>query len=147
MAAGAVVAVLLPERRAGIRSGVYLLALAVAAIMLGPAIWLGFDIGLSAGPVSAVLLAMFVILALPLIEVAWPLPADTVPRRKMRIAAVPTLVVILTAALTAAGLVVNREGATDARQENVVYSLDADTKEAQWASVQHRQVKEPIAAE
>ena len=28
----------------------------------------------------------------------------------------------------------NREGATDARQENVVYSLDADTKEAQWAS-------------
>ena len=134
VAAGAVVAVLLPERRAGIRSGVYLLALAVAAIMLGPAIWLGFDIGLSAGPVSAVLLAMFVILALPLIEVAWPLPADTVPRRKMRIAAVPTLVVILTAALTAAGLVVNREGATDARQENVVYSLDADTKEAQWAS-------------
>ncbi|HEX2402918.1 MAG TPA: M28 family peptidase, partial [Mycobacterium sp.] len=134
VAAGAVVAVLLPERRAGIRSGIYLVALAVAAIMLGPAIWLGFDIGLSAGPVSAVLLAMFVTLALPLIEVAWPLPADTVPRRKMRIAAVPTLVVILTAALTAAGLVVNREGATDARQENVVYSLDADTKEAQWAS-------------
>jgi hypothetical protein len=134
VAAGAVVAVLLPERRAGIRSGIYLVALAVAAIMLGPAIWLGFDIGLSAGPVSAVLLAMFVTLALPLIEVAWPLPADTVPRRKMRIAAVPTLVVILTAALTAAGLVVNREGATDARQENVVYSLDADTREAQWAS-------------
>ena len=48
VAAGAVAAVLLPERRAGIRSGVYLLALAVAAIMLGPAIWLGFDIGLSA---------------------------------------------------------------------------------------------------
>jgi Peptidase family M28 len=134
VAAGAVVAVLLPEHRTGIRSGVYLLALAVAAIMLGPAIWLGFDIGLSAGPVSAVLLAMFVTLALPLIEVARPLPADTVPRRKMRIAAVPTLVVILTAALTAAGLVANREGATDARQENIVYSFDADTKEAQWAS-------------
>jgi hypothetical protein len=134
VAAGAVVAVLLPERRTGVRSGVYLLALAVAAILLGPAVWLGFDVGLSAGPLSAVLLAMFVTLALPLIEVAWPLPADTVPRRRMRTAAVPTLVVILTAALTAAGLVANREGATDARQENVVYSLDADTKEAQWAS-------------
>jgi hypothetical protein len=134
VAAGAVVAVLLPERRTGVRSGVYLLAMAVAAVMLGPAVWLGFDVGLSAGPLSAVLLAMFVTLALPLIEVAWPLPADTVPRRRMRIVAVPTLVVILTAALTAAGLVANREGATDARQENVVYSLDADTKEAQWAS-------------
>jgi hypothetical protein len=52
----------------------------------------------------------------------------------MRMAAVPMLVVILTVALTAAGLVANREGATDARQENVVYSLDADTKQAQWAS-------------
>jgi hypothetical protein len=40
----------------------------------------------------------------------------------------------LTAALTAAGLVANREGATDARQETVVYSVDADTKQAHWAS-------------
>ena len=31
-------------------------------------------------------------------------------------------------------LVANREGATDARQEMVVYSVDADTKEAHWAS-------------
>ena len=36
VAAGAVVAVLLPERRTLARAGVYLLALAVAAIMLGP---------------------------------------------------------------------------------------------------------------
>ena len=134
VATGAVVAVLLPERRTAARSGVYLIALAVAAIMLGPAIWIGFDLGLGAGPLSAVLLAIFVTLALPLIEAVWSLPADTVPRRRMRIAAVPTLVVILTVALTVAGLVANREGATDARQENVVYSLDADTKQAQWAS-------------
>jgi hypothetical protein len=77
---------------------------------------------------------MFVTLALPLIEAAWPLPAATTPRRKLRIAAVPVLLLVLTAALTAAGLVANREGATDARQENVVYSVDADTKQAQWAS-------------
>jgi len=134
VAAGAIVAVLLPERRTGLRSGVYLLALAVTAILLGPAVWIGFDLGLSAGSLSAVLLAMFVMLALPLIEVAWPPPAEAVRRRRMRMAAVPMLVVILTVALTAAGLVANREGATDARQENVVYSLDADTKQAQWAS-------------
>jgi Peptidase family M28 len=134
VAAGAVVAVLLPERRTLARAGVYLLALAVAAIMLGPAVWIGFDIGLNAGPLSAVLFAMFVTLALPVIEAAWPLPDGTVPRRRVRIAAVPTLVVVLTAALTSAGLVANREGGTDARQENVVYTVDADTKQAQWAS-------------
>jgi hypothetical protein len=131
---GAVVAVLLPERHTAARGGVYLLALAVAAIMLGPAVWIGFDIGLNAGPLSAVLFAMFVTLALPLIEAAWPLPAATMPRRKLRVAAVPVLLVVLTAALTVAGLVANREGATDARQETVVYSVDADTKQAHWAS-------------
>ncbi len=134
VAAGAVVAALLPERRTVARSGIYLLALTAAAIMLGPAIWIGFDLGLSTGPVSAVLLAMFVTLALPLIEVAWPRPADTAPRRRLRIAAVPTLVVVLAIALTAAGLVANREGATDPRQETVLYSVDADTREARWAS-------------
>jgi Peptidase family M28 len=134
VAAGGVLAVLLPERRTGLRAGVYLLALAVTAILLGPAVWIGFDLGLNAGAVSAVLFAMFVTLALPLIEVAWPLPAATTPRRNLRMAAVPVLLVVLTGALTAAGLLVNREGATDARQENVVYSLDADTKQAQWAS-------------
>ncbi|HJY46032.1 MAG TPA: M28 family peptidase, partial [Propionibacteriaceae bacterium] len=134
VAAGAVISVLLPERRTLARAGVYLLALAVAAIMLGPAVWIGFDIGLNAGALSAVLFAMFVTLTLPLIEAAWPIPADTVSRRRVRIAAVPTLVVVLTAALTAAGLLANREGATDARQENVVYSVDSDTKQAHWAS-------------
>jgi hypothetical protein len=134
VAAGAVMAVLLAERRTVARAGVYLLAMALAAIMLGPAVWIGFDIGLSAGPISVVLFAVFVTLALPLIEDAWPLPADTVPRRRVRVAGVPVLLVVLTAVLTAAGLVVNREGATDARQEAVVYSVDADTKKARWAS-------------
>jgi hypothetical protein len=131
---GALAAVLLPERRAAARGGVYLLALAGVAIMLGPAVWIGFDIGLGAGPVSAALLAVFVTLALPLIETAGPLPAGTVPRRKVRMAVVSTLLVVSTAALTTGGLVANREGATDPRQEMVMYSMDADTKEARWAS-------------
>ena len=77
---------------------------------------------------------MFVALALPLIEVAWPLPDAKVPRQRARIAAAPGLVVVLTTALLAAGLVANREGATDARQEAIEYSVDADTKAAHWAS-------------
>jgi Peptidase family M28 len=134
VATGAVVAVLVPERRTAARSGIYLFALAVTAIMLGPAVWIGFDIGLNAGPISVVLLAVFVTLALPLIEAIWPLPADAVPWRKLRIAAAPILLVVLTAALGATGLVANREDATDPRQETVAYSLDADTKNALWAS-------------
>jgi len=134
VAAGAAIAVLLPERRAAARAGVYLLALAVAAIMLGPGVWIGFDIGLNAGSLSAVLLAMFATLALPLIEAAWPLPDDMVPRRRTRIAAVPALVVVSIVALLATGVVANREGATDVRQEAVAYSVDADTKLAHWAS-------------
>ena len=78
---------LLPERRTAARTGVYLLALAVAAILLGPAIWIGFDLGLGAGPLSAALLAMFVTLALPLVEAAGPRPAGTVPRRRAHMAA------------------------------------------------------------
>jgi Peptidase family M28 len=134
VAAGAAIAVLLPERFTAARAGVYLLALALAAILLGPGVWIGFDLGLNAGPISVVLFAMFVTLALPLIEVTWPLPDGTVPRRRARIAAVPALVVALTVALLAAGLVANREGATDARQEAIEYSVDADTKVAHWAS-------------
>jgi Peptidase family M28 len=134
VAIGGLVAVLVPERRTAARRGVYLLALAVAAMMLGPAVWIGFDIGLNAGPLSAVLLAVFVSLALPLIEGVWPVPADAGPWRKLSLAAVPILLVMLTAAVWAAGLVVNREGATDPRQETVAYSLDADTKKALWAS-------------
>jgi hypothetical protein len=78
VAAGAVIAALLPERLSVARGGVYLLALAAAAILLGPAVWIGFDIGLSAGSLSAVLLAVLVTLALPLIEMAWPIPGGTV---------------------------------------------------------------------
>ena len=92
MTVGAVVAALLPERRTVARAGVYLLALAAAAIMLGPAVWVGFDLGLAAGgPLSAVLLAVFVALALPVIEAAWPLPVPHGPRRRARTAAIPAM--------------------------------------------------------
>ena len=128
----AVMAVLL-QRRTAARGVVYLLGLAGAATLLGSAVWIGFDLGLGAGPLSAALLAVFVTLALPLIEGC---PATTgrhgCAARRVRWAAASALLVA--AALTAGGLVANREGATDPRQEMVGYSVDTDTKEAHWAS-------------
>jgi hypothetical protein len=63
-----------------------------------------------------------------------------VPRRRVCIAAVPVLLVVLTAMVTAAGLVANREGATDTRQEAVAYSLDPDTKRHAGPRAQSQQV-------
>jgi Peptidase family M28 len=134
VAGGAVLAALLLERRTLAAGIAYLLALAVAAMMLGPAVWIGFDIGLgTGGPAGAAQLAMFVLLALPLIEFAWPYRPG-LPRRRLRAAAVPAVLLILAVVLTAGGLLANREGATDARQEMLVYSVDADTGSAYWAS-------------
>jgi hypothetical protein len=134
VAAGAVLAALLLKREAVAAGIAYLLALAVTAMMLGPAVWIGFDIGLGAGgPASAAQLAMFVLLALPLIEVAWPYQPGR-PPRPLRAATVPAVLLVLAVVFTASGLVANREGATDARQEMVRYSVDADTGHAYWAS-------------
>jgi hypothetical protein len=76
---------------------------------------------------------MFVLLALPLIEVAWPYRPG-LPRHRLRAATVPAVLLFLAVVFTAGGLVANREGATDARQEMVLYSVDADTGHAYWAS-------------
>ena len=76
---------------------------------------------------------MLVLLALPLIEFAWPYRPG-LPRRRLRAAAVPAVLLLLAVVFTAGGLLANREGATDARQEMLVYSVDADTGHAYWAS-------------
>ena len=133
VAAAVVLTALLLPRRTVAASIVYLLALAVAAMMLGPAVWAGFDLGLGTGGLGSVAqLAVFVLLTLPLIEVAWP-HRPTLPRR-LRAATVPAVVLFLALVFAAGGLVANREGATDARQEMVRYSVDADTGQAYWAS-------------
>jgi hypothetical protein len=134
VAGGAVLAALLLERRTVPAGIAYLLALAVAAMMLGPAVWTGFDIDLGTGALtSAAQLAMFVLLALPLIEVAWP-NNRTGLRRRLPAATVPAVLLFLAVIFTAGGLVANREGATDARQEMIKYSVDAGTGHAYWAS-------------
>ena len=135
VAAGGVLATLLLAWRTVAAGIAYLLALAVAAMMLGPAVWTGFDIGLgTGGPASTAQLAMFVLLALPLIEVAWPNNRPGLPRRRLPAATVPTVLLVLAVVFMAGGLVANREGATDPRQEMLVYSVDTDTGDAYWAS-------------
>ena len=135
VAAGGVLAALLLAWRTVAAGIAYLLALAVAAMMLGPAVWTGFDIGLgTGGPASTAQLAMFVLLALPLIEVAWPNNRPGLPRRRLPAATVPTVLLVLAVVFMAGGLVANREGATDPRQEMLVYSVDTDTGDAYWAS-------------
>jgi Peptidase family M28 len=135
VAAGAVLAALLLGWRTVAAGITYLLALAAAAMMLGPAVWTGFDIGLGTGGLAgAAQLAMFVVLALPLIEVAWPNNRPGLPRRRLPAATVPAVLLFLAVVFMAGGLVANREGATDARQEMVRYSVDADTGRAYWAS-------------
>jgi hypothetical protein len=135
VAGGAVLAALLLPRRTVAAGIAYLLALAVAAMMLGPAVWTGFDIGLGTGGLGSVAqLALFVLLALPLIEVAWPNDRPGLMRRRLPAATVPAVLLVLAGVFTAGGLVANREGPTDARQEMVWYSMDADTGHAYWAS-------------
>jgi hypothetical protein len=104
-------------------------------MLLGPGAWLGFDLGLPlGGPSSAVLAGMLVLLVLPVVDLAWPARTPAGRRGAVRTAAVPVAVLALAAALTGTGLVTNREGATPPRQEQLSYSLDADTGQALWTS-------------
>ena len=125
-ALGSIVAALLPGRT--VRGVAVAASLVPAAVVLGPTVWIGFEVGLGLGGAACVVvLAAFLLLALPMIESAGP--AST---RAQGVVAVGVL--LLAVASTAVGLQVNREGTTDPRQESVLYSLDTDTGVAYWIS-------------
>ena len=133
--AGAVAAELLPRRPAGLRAAAVLGTAAGVAVLLGPGTWLGFDVGLPlGGPTSAVQAGLLLLLVLPVVDLTWPAREAPRPRGALRTAAVPLAASTLAAVLTGAGLAVNREGATPPRQEQLSYSLDADTGRALWTS-------------
>ena len=124
---GLLVAALLPSRQPVARVVVVALALVPAAVLLGPAVWTGFEVGLNTGgPGSVLLLAVLVLLALPLIDATRP------STRASLVAA--SVALVLAVAATAMGLQANREGATDPRQEALLYALDADRGIAYWVS-------------
>ncbi|WP_205739758.1 M20/M25/M40 family metallo-hydrolase [Georgenia sp. SYP-B2076] len=149
-ALGAVVAAVLPPRRAALRLAAHGAGLVPAAVMLGPGIPTAFDTGLAfGGLMSAFFAAVLALLLLPVIGGLWPVPDRAQERPgapdeptargatgpgRWQTAAVPGAVLALAAASTAVGLLLNREGSTELRQEQVTYALEADTGQAYWAS-------------
>ena len=130
-AVGYLVATLLPTRLANARVVVLGLGAAAAAALLPPFAELGMELGLGmGGPVAAVLLAIALLFVLPLVAELSGAPTRRAVRGVVGAASVAAVVV----ALTATGLVVNRDGATLPRQESVQYAVDTDTGEAIWTS-------------
>jgi len=128
---GSLIAGLLPARLANGRIAVLGLGAVVAAMLLPPFAQLGMELGLGmGGPVAAVLLAVGLLFALPLVAELPGAPARRVARGAIGTASVAVVVV----ALTATGLLVNRDGATLPRQESVQYAVDTDTGAAIWTS-------------
>ena len=128
---------LLPRAHVAMRGIALALGLVPAAILIGPAVWTGFEVGLALGaPMSAVLLTLLLLLALPLVETAWPMRTalQAGPRVAALTADTPAALLVLGVAATAVGLAANREGSTPPRQEMVSYSLNAATGGARWVS-------------
>lgn len=120
-----------------VRTVVHTVGVLPAGILLGPAVLDAFDVGLGEGGLLAALfLALLVLLTLAPVDAPAHAPAKR-PRgaaglvRRLR---VPLILLLVVALGFGAGLLLNREGATDPRQEMVAYSLDADTGEAVWSS-------------
>ncbi|MQA26315.1 MAG: M20/M25/M40 family metallo-hydrolase [Micromonosporaceae bacterium] len=130
----------------------------VAAVVYAPLIALLFPaLGMSTAGVSAVLIALAGLCALPLLELVSPRRGESSGgssggessgaessgggssggrlRRLSGHAAVPaTLAAILTLALTAGGVSANQVSSAQPRVAHLVYGLDADTGSARWFS-------------
>ena len=134
-AVGSLAAEVLPQRAAAARAAAVLVGSAGATLLLGPGAWVALDVGLATGgPAAAAFLCVLLLLVLPVVDLAWPLPRTPRRRQVWRTAAVPTAVLLLAVGMTAAGLVANRAGATAPRQEQLEYVLDADAGTALWTS-------------
>ncbi len=129
---GALITALMPSGVTVGRAVVALLALVPATVLLGPSAVSAFEVDLALGGVlGTVLFAIIVWLALPLFENIW---TPHTRRSWWRNAGLPALGVALVAALITTGLVANRPGATPARQQQLLYSVDDDADTAYWAA-------------
>lgn len=124
---GLLVALLLPQRDT-VWPLVATTLGALGSLIFGlPAVLVSFDAGLLYGaPVAGLFVAFVFAAVLPLCE---PLPATT---RGFVTCATGTVVLVVVCTLLAGHL--NRDGATDPRQEYLWYSLDADRGAAVWGS-------------
>ncbi|MFD6893828.1 M28 family peptidase [Rhodococcus sp. NPDC060086] len=105
-----------------------------AAVLLVPAVVLSFDAGLMFGaPLAGVFVAVLFVLTLTLWEAVLPSSRTSVGIASVtRVAGTATLASVLVCALVAGFL--NRDGATEPRQEHLWYALNSDLDTAVWAS-------------
>ncbi|TCN52697.1 Zn-dependent M28 family amino/carboxypeptidase [Rhodococcus sp. SMB37] len=105
-----------------------------AAVLLVPAVVMSFDAGLMFGaPLAGVFVGVLFSLTLMLWEAVLPSSATRVGRVSVtQMAGTAAIASVLVCALVAGYL--NRDGATDPRQEHLWYALDSDRDSAIWAS-------------
>ncbi|NLU62531.1 M28 family peptidase [Rhodococcus sp. HNM0563] len=105
-----------------------------AALLLVPAVVVSFDAGLMFGaPLAGVFVAVLFSLTLVLWEAVLPSSATRVGRISVtQTAGTAAIASVLVCVLVAGYL--NRDGATDPRQEHLWYALDSDRDTAIWAS-------------
>ncbi|WP_454789332.1 M20/M25/M40 family metallo-hydrolase [Mycolicibacterium lutetiense] len=110
------------------RLPVLTILLVPGAVMLGTMAFAGLQAGISGAPyLTAPAVMLLGVLLLPTLTHAWP---------SRRIAIIPSAALVLTAALAAAGLAVDRFDDRHPLMSQLSYVLDADHHEAQWVSQQ-----------
>ncbi|MGO1971327.1 MAG: M20/M25/M40 family metallo-hydrolase [Propionibacteriaceae bacterium] len=129
-ALAALVALIMPVGWTAVRRAILTAGALPAAVLISPALVGTFEVGMATGaPLAGLFATVLALIALVPIDAAGTRGGDL--GRRLRTPLVLLLVALLGAG---AGLVLNREGATDPRQEMVTYSLDADNAEAVWSS-------------
>lgn len=115
------------------RTVVAMLGPLTAAMLLPSLAGNVFDgMGLALGGVSALVLALFGLIVVPIAELFLP-DLATRPKRAA-ILAVPVTAFLLAAGLVAAGLVVDDFDAGRPQRTHLAYVMDADTRTAHWVS-------------
>lgn len=132
-ALAALVSMIMPVGWTIARRVVLLVGVLPAAVLISPALVGMFEVGMVMGaPLAAFFAALLVLIALVPIDGARQAgPRQVGIGRRLRTPLTLLLVVFLAGG---AGLVLNREGATDPRQEMITYSVDVDDREAVWSS-------------
>lgn len=130
VALAAVVTMALPPDRLVVRRVVLLVSVLPAAVLVSPAVVGMFEVGMATGaPIAGPFLVLLVLLGLVPVDAG----AGGAPGAR-RLLRTPLVLLVVMVLAGAAGLLLNREGATDPRQELISYSVDPTTETALWAS-------------
>jgi hypothetical protein len=122
-------------RSRAVRAVAALVGGAVAVVVLAPTVALFFPaLGLRTAAVPGLVTTLLVVALLPALELLFPDPRGD--RRRPNAVLVPATALLLAAACTLAGLLVDRFDAAHPVPSQLVYALDADSGKAWWASTE-----------